>query len=698
MKKGIYKYIGALMVGTALMAVPSCTDTWDDHYSVEDGNTATENLWEIMKNDHPELSNFCAVLEKARYYRDENHPAYSEKNGEKVYYTFKDILQANTPITVWAPTNDAEGIDWDNLMEMAENDGYNLQQQFIGNHIALYRKSMKRSGKETLRLINSKFATLDYDNGSIQDIQIEEQNKDIPATNGLLNIIPQRNEFFFNLYEYIKFSGEVNTFRDYLVLRDTTYFLESASIEGLPDENGNPTYVDSVYFQDNMMFFRTSYNPTDVDATDGWMNNLKMLNAYINAEDSAIVMIIPSDNAWQEATAKLKPYYNYTPIYPRMDKTRLDNSPRDVLTIRGGVSDYKGEIPGEQRARKPFEKMKNPELGSQTVDSLQRWNIEMDMIAPLAFNLSSQKQINGEVWTMENFITKKGYRNCEYLINTQGDTIRNVYETIDGVKTLVWDKNSLFEGSGVKEIKKMSNGYAVITDKWNLPRDYWMRDIDIDVSLGRIYEEITNSRLNEFAMTNSTTKDWIDMYGRCSEQRFLNVRHASNSNPWIVVGLYGSKQGDAYAMSGKYDVQIVLVPDWYKLSNETYPETMYPKVEDPEDPGYENNYKVLPENIKKNKLSCTLYFWDESLMGNNNFKYDQQMKVVSEQPIEFSGEKMDTITVFTDVEFPCSYKNLLRTYPVLKIESIPEREEVSTGGYTREFSIDRIILKSKEND
>jgi hypothetical protein len=64
--------------------------------------------------------------------------------------------------------------------------------------------------------------------------------------------------------------------------------------------------------------------------------------------------------------------------------------------------------------------------------------------------------------------------------------------------------------------------------------------------------------------------------------------------------------------------------------------------------------------------------------------------------IEYSGEKVDTITVWTDVEFPVSYKNLLETYPVLHIKSDRLSNADVKEGYSRAFNIDRIILKSKD--
>ena len=641
-------------MGTALMAVPSCTDTWSEHYLTEDAYTANESLWEVLEG-REDLSNFREIIEKAKFYRDEHHPAFTIEGEDTVYYTFKDVLNGNTPVTVWAPANEAmTQEEWDKFAAMAETDGYNLQQQFLGNHIALYRKTMTKSGQETFRLINSKFATVNYDDSKLQKSNVVEKN--IGARNGLLHVLESQNEFLFNLYEYIKFSGEVNTFSEYLVKRDTLYFEPSKSIEGLPDENGNPTYVDSVYVLNNMMFDMNSENPTSIDANDAWMNNLNMFHAQLNTEDSAFVMIVPTDIAWETVTNKLKPYYKYVSTYPRMDKTKIGSTKASTSSIFG--------------ARKSYENGK----GYETVDSLQDVNINMDIITPLVFNVNLQPN-NGTVWTLDKFM-KGGYRECEYLLTTVGDTIRDVYEEINGIKTLVWSKNSLFEDASVKEQKEMSNGYAIVSDKWNYPRSYWMRDIDVDASVFKTYDKSAATNTAEFDINNTISKDWIDEYGRCSEQKYLQVSgRSASTNPEIVFALEGSKQGYADAMSGKYDVQIVLVPRWYETSQD----------------GERDTTAV----VYKNRLICTLYYWDESLIGGSDLKYTKQNKIVSDK-IEYSGEKVDTITVLTDVEFPVSYKNLLQAHPVLHITSDKISKDDEKANYNRTFNIDRIILKSKE--
>lgn len=642
-------------MGTALMAVPSCTDTWNEHYQPTDEYTATESIWELLEG-REDLSKFREIVSKAKYYRDEFHPAFTLNGEDTVFYTFKDVFSANTPITVWAPVNSAlTEEEWAKFNLMAENEGYNLQQQLIGSHVALFRKTMNKTSQEKIRLINSKIALLNYDESMFQKAQILE--KDIPARNGLLHVIETGNEFHYNLYEYIKFSGEVTTFRDYLVARDTTYFFEGGSIEGLPDENGNPTYVDSAYIQDNMMFNHTSYNPTNIDANDAWMNNLKMFHAQINTEDSSFVMIVPTDLAWENITNELKPFYTYVEKYPRMDQVKKDK--KKAIDLEGSRASY------------PNGK------GYETVDSLQDVNINMDIIQPLVFNLNLQPKNGEQLWNVETFITNKGYRDCEYLLTTTGDTIRDVYEEKDGVKTLIWSKDWLFEDANgetyIRDHKEMSNGYAVITDKWNFPRNYWQRDIDVEASSWAYYEKGSSTTVEDKDANNTLTADWIDIYGRCSEQRYLFVSgRTTSATREVTFPLRGSKQGAAYALSAKYDVQVVVVPLWYNDSEEEA-----------------NNSK-----IQKNKLKATLYYWDESMLSKSDYTYSKQKS--KNVTFEFSGEKVDTITIFEDFEFPVSYKNLLNTYPVIKIESTVKSASDVNKGYARDFNIDRIILKNKD--
>lgn len=654
MRKGINRILGAFMMGTALMAVPSCTDTWENHYNAENTGSANKTLWELLE-EREDLSSFRNIVSKAKYYRDEGRPAFSMNGTDTVFYTYKDVLSGKSPITVWAPKNDAlTDEEWEMYEKMAEEKPYNLQHQFISNHIAMFRKTMTQYSmdRETIRLINNKFATIDYTNGLFQKSKVLEKN--IGATNGLLHVIETENEFQYNLYEYIKFSGDVNTIKEYITARDTLIFMPGSSIEGLPDANGNPTYVDSAYRRDNFMFYSKYYDPTGKDSEGEWMNSMKMFNADINTEDSAYVMIIPTDRAWEAARTRLTPYYKFADTYPRME--RLTDNPESKI----GISINK--------AQRGF--LSGLEYG--TVDSLQKVNMDMDIIYPLVFNARTQRGNKGTPWrTAQEFMN--GYKNCEYLLTTTGDTIRDI---LDENGNVIWSKESLFENGRV-ELREMINGIAILTDSWNYGHNYWMRDIDIEAN--KPYKKVdSETRIQIEEINNTVAAEWIDKYGRCSEQSYLHVLEGADNyyENSLVFALDGSKFGQANVMSAKYDILIVVVPNWYRNTEE-----------EPE----------KPKRIAKNRFRCTLYYWDENTKDKSSYGYEHQEKEPCREVI-YKNEKVDTLPLLEDFPFPVSYRNQKYAYPLLEIKTYVSSREFSQGTYTNEYKIDKIILKCKETE
>lgn len=619
--------------------------------------SSTKSLWDLLES-RSELSKFREIVGKAPYYRDEFLRAYTLNGADTVYYTFKDVLKGNTHMTIWTPVNDAlTDEEWAKYSAMAETNGYLLQMQLLGNHMSLQSKAMSASGQEKVSLINGKNALFDYSEGMFQKAKVVESN--ISAYNGVMHIISAANKYKYSLYEYIKYVSDASILRDYILQRDVVGFKEGTQEECLLDENGYPIYHISAA-QDNVMFNHLFFNPTDLNADDAWMNDLKMFNAPINSDDSTFVMIIPTDAAWQNAVEKLQSKYNYVSTYPRMDMVNMAATKARATSIYGARHSY------------------TTGKGYETVDSLQSVNISMDIVRPLVFNLNMQPQVAGQAWSLKEFMDKAGYEQCEYLVTTAGDTIRDIYE--DGA--LLWSKSSLFENC---EIQDVSNGYALIANEWNFPHQYWMRDIVVDAGVNNMYEKSTATRLTDRDMNNTLAASWIDEYGRVSEQRYLSVAgQATSTSPEVTFALKGSKQGDAHVMSGKYDVQIVLVPRWYETSEAERDTTAA---------------------VLKNRLVCTLYYWDETLAAKADpkanpgakldLKYTKQIKLESEN-IEYSGEKVDTITVLTDVKFPVSYKNLIETYPVLNIKCVKLSNDNIKNGYSRAFNIDRIILKSKD--
>ena len=150
--KKLFKTLGAITTGALILATPSCTDTWDEHYN-DLGTAAGQNLWEQIQSK-PELSIFAEIASKAKYYKDDVHPMND--------YTFADLLQSGQVMTVWAPENSAftaeEKAKW---LEMAETDGYNLQKQFMTNHISMWRHPISIAKKDTLNMTNGKEMVFD---------------------------------------------------------------------------------------------------------------------------------------------------------------------------------------------------------------------------------------------------------------------------------------------------------------------------------------------------------------------------------------------------------------------------------------------------------------------------------------------------------------------------------------------------------
>lgn len=646
------------MMGAALLAAPSCTDSWNDHYADSDAFTSNETLWQLIES-RDDLSRFRSIVEKAQFYRDENHAASTTVEGVTTPYTYKDLLNGNATYTLWVPENDALTEDeWKQYEQMAEDpkQGYNLQQQFIGNQMALYRKSMTGNGSEDVRLVNNKIATLDYDNNTFSGIEMATDGKgdkemNIGAKNGIMHIIKKQNPFEYNVYEYIKFSDDApSIIKDYLVSRDTTYFMSSGSIEGLPDEDGNPTYVDSVYFNGNMNFNQSSWcaDGAGLDASQEWMNNLKMLHAEINAEDSTFVMIVPTNTAWTTAYDNLTPLYTYTNKYPRMDKVKETGSTTKHIGI-------------DKEAYRIYPNGK----GYMTLDSLQDVNLMMDIMQPLCFNVNLQRTKDGNKITAEELVNG-GYRNCKFLVNTAGDTIREDES---------WKWDELFDGKKIK----MSNGYVIQSDKWDMPRDQWMRDIEVECTYND-YDKSNSTLYSVNTLSNETAKSWIWDYGTLGDENYMHVYgKTETTNPYIVIPLYGSKEGDAQVLSGKYDIQLVMVPRWYEESLDTA--------------------AIDTSKILKNYLKCTLYYWDSTCPSKSNYQYTKQVSLASDNFV-YDGERVETITVFEDVKFPVSYKNMKNAYPVLKIEGV---KWAKAAGYDQSlhsymFNIDRIYLKSKESE
>lgn len=639
------KYIGALALGVAILAVPSCSDEhFDVNYNDDPSGVGipTKSLWELIK-ENPNLSKFKNIVEKAQYWKDENHPVKD--------YTYANVLQEGQIATVWAPENayfpDSEYQKW---LSMCETDGYNVQQQFIGNHIALWRNNISGTDSARIKMINGKnliFDKRDTANCTMQDIPIDIKN--IAATNGTMHTIKGTTPFHYNFYEYLKFSPSLPLLSQYVVSKDTTEFYKEASIEGLPDKDGNPSYVDSVYRTSNILFERHNYLPQS--GAENWEVYQECFDARINVEDSAFVMILPTDEAWTKAKQKLAPYYKYADKYEDKEKGNVGTTAYRTIS---------------------------------NTDSLANMCMDMDITTPLVFNMNKQPKVGDKLWTLEDFIENKG-ATAKYLLNTYGDTLRNITDS-----TYTWDKTSLFNGNLVE----MSNGYGYEVNEWAFPQALYRPDIEVEISEGSFYYTTHTTYYKAgpdtktVGFNNSIYSYIADKYGYVSNNNFFYFTGTGpQANPHGEIKLTGRLYStspvvvrEAEVMSGKYDIYVVMVPDWYK------------KIAD------EGN--TLNQNYYNQE-----YIDSISALSKMSFKYQirycanaangKDAITKSTNVINYDGSKVDTILIEKDFEFPYSYKNMRYSYPTLVIDGATTKK-TAPEGYLYTLCIDRVILKSKE--
>ena len=639
----IKNYIGAAVLGVTVMFIPSCSDTWDEHYGTkgENATSTTATLWDIISEDS-NYSYFKEIAEKSTFYRDQEHP--------QVGYTFKDLLQGSMVTTVWVPTNDAlTTSEYNNWLNLAETKGYTVQQQFMANSIALWRQTAIGGGSmvDTITMMNGKKMVFDKKALTMQGVNIDPENKNITASNGILHVVDKPLPFKYNLYEFLKDeenakANNMMKFHNFLIANDTTYFRQDLSIEGTPDIDGNPTYVDSVYVTTNKLFFGSHRYPTDSD-TDKYLTYDESFAANIEVEDSTFILLMPTDAAWDNAVEMLKPLYNYAPAYA--DNMKINN--------------------GTDNAGPRF---------VTNVDSLQEKSIAMDIISPLCFNLHFQPDAVGKrgTWKLDDFLSDQG-ASAKYLLNTFGDTLRSNEE---------WQKSDLLSGPQLI----ISNGVGIVKDAWNIPRKLYKPDIYVEVGPQSVYQYSKRTgNWRSYSYTYDVVKNWMNETGRTYNDDFYCLSpNEETSAPTFKFKLKGTdgENNESEVLSGKYDIYVVMVPNFYMTSNTS--DHIVHSI------GQQGSALIIDDQVKpvKHKIRATISYCNGHSLGR-----EQTLK---SDLIDYDGLKVDTVLLFKDFVFPYSYKNLIHSYPTIEITSGALAAD-RRNGYTNYLCIDRFILRSKED-
>ena len=259
----------------------------------------------------------------------------------------------------------------------------------------------------------------------------------------------------------------------------------------------------------------------------------------------------------------------------------------------------------------------------------------------------------------------------------------------------------------------MSNGLAYKVDSWNFPKEYYTPDVEVEISDSRMFYNVQSTRYKmgtahkSFSFSNEAYKDITDIYGHVSHGNFYHFDNPGpTSGPKVDIKLYGNDANayvpKAQVMSGKYDIQIVVVPHWYidianagEIEDKFYVQHI-DTIVNPEDitdttfvstptGEIDQEYIETLASTNKYKIKATLSY-------NNNAAKD---KTQASKVIDYDGLKVDTLTVIEDFNFPYSYKNMRFTYPTLYIEGSTGKTDAKNG-YVYDLVIDKIILKRKD--
>lgn len=259
------------------LALLGCTD-WDDHYNDEQHVIAENTLWEEIES-RDDLKPFKDLLEQ---------------------YGYKDMLNGPQMYTVFAPVG---AIDTVGIGASVEK----IKTEVIENHIARFAYSANGAinNKPEVVMLNTKEIGFVQEGDTYKfGNQKFTTEYNIRAKNGVLHIIEGQQMFFHNIWEYLTTDARFDNIREYLYSFNDTILNEDKSVKGEINADGQQEYLDSVIYINNSLFY-----------TIGQLDN----------EDSTYTMIIPTNEAWDEAYERIKPYYQFPSSISREKRDSMQN-------------------------------------------------------------------------------------------------------------------------------------------------------------------------------------------------------------------------------------------------------------------------------------------------------------------------------------------------------------------------------------
>jgi len=531
--------------------------------------TETENtttLWDIIKAQ-PNLRKFAAIMEAATYYTAKSQPTSLH---------FSQVLDGSIPLSIYAPSDAAiSDALYYRMLNLASTDGWKLQQEFIVNHISYQEFFSADEDDAVTTMLNGKL----FDNSVIKVLSSSSA-----AAAGNLFVIASILPYTPNLQEYLlELAPNCGLAQQFMSETSKTYVDNTKSII-VPSMNGGPQILDSVYSSLSPIF--------DPFFIDDELVQAKGIGADLTNEKANYNMVMPTDQVWNDAQAKLAKHFIYSGRYE--DKIIGDMGITSTPTI--SIID-------------------NP-------DSLSALAVGADILVPL------------------------------------------------------------FGRSSPAQTASLSNGTAYTETTWPVPASEYKPDVEVEIEdttffynvTGSKYKIGSDSRCIDF--DNDRFADITNNYGRVSNNNFFYLgAYSATKGPSVELKLL-DKSG-AQVMSGKYDVQVVIVPHWYiDIADASEIAPIYLDADSLDSIAA----------INKQKFRATLSYC-------NNATKD---RTIVSKHIEYNGFVVDTLTVLEDFEFPYSYKNIHRSYPTLYLECTTASSNAKNG-FLYSLCIDKIILRSKED-
>ena len=266
------------------LAWVGCTD-WDDHYGEEGQYVVSDKtLWEEIES-RIELKPFKEILEQ---------------------YGYKEMLNGSQMYTVFAPVGE---IDTTGIGSSEEK----IKTEVLENHIARFAHSANgaTNNKPAVVMLKSKpISFMQVGDGYVFGDNKLTNDYNIRTQNGVLHVIEGQQPFFHNIWEYLTTDTLFDNIRNYLYSFNDTILDEDKSVKGEINENGQQEYLDSVVYIHNSLLYSL-----------GELNN----------EDSTYTMIIPTNEAWDKAYARIKPYFQYPTTLYSQYPSRVASEKRDSL-------------------------------------------------------------------------------------------------------------------------------------------------------------------------------------------------------------------------------------------------------------------------------------------------------------------------------------------------------------------------------